>query len=81
MFQQHLKKDDNIASLMENTREDDDVDDWTTLDVIHWLESSGFPDHIITTLRDKSIDGYMLRRLLHISGKKVKISGKKLRRT
>ena len=81
MFQQHLKKDDNIASLMENTREDDDVDDWTTLDVIHWLESSGFPDHIITPLRDKSIDGYMLRRLLHISGKKVKISGKKLRRT
>ena len=77
------KKDEqkNIASLMANTREDDDVDDWTTSDVIHWLESSGFPDHIIFPLRDKSIDGYMLRRLLHISGKKVKISGKKLRRT
>jgi len=76
-----LNGNDTIASLMETTREDDDVDDWTCSDVIHFLESSGCPKHIVKTIEDNSIDGYMFRRLLHMSGKKVKLSGKrKLRR-
>ena len=64
---------------MDNTLVEDDIDDWTCSDVLTWLKSIDCPENIVAMFRDKSIDGYQLRRLLHLQGKKINLSAKRRR--